>query len=303
MYFDYYRNFIYIVEAGTLTGAAKKLNIAQPALSTQLKIIEQDYGVKLLKTHRGVRSLELTEAGKVFYEKAKQLCALESVARLEVQNAGSGVSGLLKISISPARTPFFIKRYITPFCKLYPDISYQIHEVDVHTQMQHILDNISDIAFANAPLPAPTKFQIVDSQKERFVVVANKSNTSPVCAMNKIHIQELAGQLLCTNFGSYQLLQALFKEHQLTAKFALVSTTRAVALQFIEQNMGIAIIPAETGEVFSNTLKEIPIAEEQLFLTKTVFTAKNKALSEIAEKFLDFYQQENVKILETNGNL
>lgn len=297
MHFDYYRNFIVIVEAGTLTAAAKKLNIAQPALSTQLKIIEQEYGVKLLQTHKGIRKLELTEAGKTFYDKAKQLCELESSARIEVQNAGSGVAGVLKLSMSPARTSFFIQRYIKPFSQLYPDVSYQIQEVDVYTQMQHILNNISDIAIANAPLPAPNMFHIVDSQQERFIVVVNNSNTSPVCAMHTIKLQDLADQLLCTNFGSYQLLQTLLKEHKIKARFILVSTTRTVALQFIEQNMGIAVVPAENGEILSNTLKEIPIAEEQLFWTKTIFTAKSKILSAAAESFLEFYQQEKAKMI------
>lgn len=301
MHFDYYRNFISIVETGTLTGAAKKLNMAQPALSAQLKIIEQDYGVKLLRTHKGIRKLELTEAGKVFYEKAKQLCDLEGLTRLEVQNVGNGVSGLLKLSISPARTPFFIQRYIKPFCKLYPEVSYQIQEVDVHTQMQHILDNTSDIAIANAPLPAPNMFTIVDSQKERFIVVISNDDTSPVFAMHKIRLQDLAGQLLCTNFGSYQLLQTLFKKYKITARFILVATTRTVALQFVEQNIGIAIIPAENGEILSDTLKEMPIEEEQLFLTKTIFTAKNKMLSAAAESFLNFYQQEKARMLECDN--
>lgn len=291
MQFEYYHNFVLIVEAGTLTAAAKKLNIAQPALSAQLKIIEQEYGVSLIKTHRGIRGLKLTEAGKVFYEKAKQLCALESSTRLEVQNTGSGISGVLKLSISPARTSFFMQKYIHPFCKLYPNISYQIHEVDVNTQIQHILDNTSDIAIANAPLPNPTRFQIIDSEKDRFIIVVNKNNSSPVCAMRRIRLRDLEGQQLCTNFGSYQLLQALFKKQQISPKFIFIATTRTVVLQFIEHNMGIAIIPAESGEVLSSCLKEIPLVAEQLFLTKTVFIDKNKILSETAEKFLDFYRQ------------
>lgn len=298
MDFDYYRNFISIVEAGTLTSAAQKLNLAQPALSAQLRIMEQYYDAKLLKTQRGARKLELTEAGKVFYEKAKQLCILESSARLEVQNALSGVAGVLRISISPARAPFFVKRYIKPFCRIYPGISYQIHEVDVYMQMQHITNNISEIAIANAPLPDSKKFQILTSQKEHFIVAINKRNTLPINTMSKLTIKDLNDQLLCTNFGSYQLLNKIFKENKITAKFVSVSTTRTVSLQFAEHNLGIAIIPAEKSENFSKEIKTFLLDEEQLFLTKTVFVAKNRTLSSIAKIFLDFYQMEAKKIFD-----
>lgn len=59
MNIQYYRNFITIVESGSLTAAAEKLNIPQPSLSVQLKKIEQDFNVKLINLSRGISKLEL----------------------------------------------------------------------------------------------------------------------------------------------------------------------------------------------------------------------------------------------------
>ena len=64
MDFEFYRNFITVAETGNLTTASKKLALAQPALSAQIKTLEHYYGAKLIQTARGKRQLTLTEAGK-----------------------------------------------------------------------------------------------------------------------------------------------------------------------------------------------------------------------------------------------
>ena len=74
MDFDFYRNFITVAETGNLTTASKKLSLAQPALSAQIKTLEHYYGAKLIQTARGKRQLTLTEAGEAFLNKARQIC-------------------------------------------------------------------------------------------------------------------------------------------------------------------------------------------------------------------------------------
>ena len=73
MELDNYRNFLAIIEAGSFTGAADYVHIAQPALSKQLRALENYFGTKLIITTRGSRQILLTEAGRVLYQKAKYL--------------------------------------------------------------------------------------------------------------------------------------------------------------------------------------------------------------------------------------
>ena len=69
MNLSYYANYVTIVEEGSLTAASLKLRIAQPALSNQVKALEAAYGARLF--YRGARRLELTDAGRILYQKAK----------------------------------------------------------------------------------------------------------------------------------------------------------------------------------------------------------------------------------------
>lgn len=90
MELDNYRNFLAIIEAGSFTGAADYVHIAQPALSKQLRALENYFGTKLIITTRGSRQILLTEAGRVLYQKAKYMCALEDLAKSEIENIMGG---------------------------------------------------------------------------------------------------------------------------------------------------------------------------------------------------------------------
>ena len=89
----YFANYVTIVEEGSLTAAARKLRIAQPALSNQIKALETTYGTRLF--YRGARRLELTDAGRILYEKAKWMMAIETEARNEI-TSGFGGSVILE---------------------------------------------------------------------------------------------------------------------------------------------------------------------------------------------------------------
>ena len=87
---EYYRNFIAIVEAGSISAAAKQIAIAQPALSNQLKVLQKRFGTQLLHVRRGGHSIELTDAGCILYNKAKYICSAENSALKEIVDCQAG---------------------------------------------------------------------------------------------------------------------------------------------------------------------------------------------------------------------
>ena len=171
MDFEFYRNFITVAETGNLTTASKKLALAQPALSAQIKTLEHYYCAKLIQTARGKRRLTLTEAGEAFLGKARQICRTEETILLDMQSFNKKASGTLRFSVSPAKSTFFINTYLRPFASAYPEICFQLREEAVSAQTRHIAENSSDFAFANAPLPSPQLFAAHKTQKEYFYAV------------------------------------------------------------------------------------------------------------------------------------
>ena len=128
MEIDNYRNFLAIVEAGSMTSASEFVHIAQPALSKQLKSLEGYFGTKLIITTRGSKHLILTDAGKILYHKAKYICSLEDMARIEIDDISDGNRGTLRISAANSRSSIFIKTCLEPFHDLFPNVVYEIYE-------------------------------------------------------------------------------------------------------------------------------------------------------------------------------
>lgn len=293
MDFDFYRNFITIAETGNLTTADRKLSLAQPALSAQVRTMEQYYNIKLLKTGRGMRQAELTEAGEAFLRKAKKICMLEENLFTEMNNYQEGSAGSLTFSISPGVTDFFMQRYLLPFSLRYPDIIYEVHEVDVQTQMKHITEGLADFAFANAPLAKKALFKTCGSEKEYFYVVYTKDNRLSFTPPQEVKLTELAGVPLCCNFGCYRLLANACAGAGFTPLMLFTSTTAKAALNFASTGSAVAVVSGSCLHSLPQGMQYSRLAEAALFFEQMLFWEKGAALSACADKFLEFYLQSN----------
>jgi DNA-binding transcriptional LysR family regulator len=95
------RLFREVVDAGSISEAARRLNLSQPPVSYHIKMLEQELQVTLFQ--RGRRSIELTEAGRLLYERAGALLDMESTVSREITEAGSRRT--LRIGVTPTTAP------------------------------------------------------------------------------------------------------------------------------------------------------------------------------------------------------
>ena len=100
MEFDFYRNFLVLAESNTMSAAARKLNIVQTALSSQITKLEEYYGVKLVKRQKGSKHIELTAAGIEFAGKVRTLCQSEDELALATMWRNEFEDGLVKLQMS-----------------------------------------------------------------------------------------------------------------------------------------------------------------------------------------------------------
>ena len=306
MDFEFYRNFITVAETGNLTTASKKLALAQPALSAQIKTLEHYYGAKLIQTARGKRQLTLTEAGEAFLGKARPICRTEETILLDMQSFNKKASGTLRFSVSPAKSTFFINTYLRPFAAAYPEICFQFREEAVSAQTRHIAENSSDFAFANAPLPSPQLFAAHKTQKEYFYAVYSpQANcgldpqqpltpklSRPTGAFpppQPLTPKQLQNIPVCCNFGCYSLLRKACLKHGFMPKIRFIATTNTAALAFVQDGSGIAIVSAGGRDDFPQGLLQQQLADDELYFEQTLFWSKKDRLSATAQLVLDFY--------------
>lgn len=288
---DSYRNFLAIVEAGSLTGAAETVHVAQPALSKQLKNLENHFGAKLILTTRGSRKLLLTEAGRVLYKKAKYICSLDDLAKTEISSIMGGVRGTLRFSITHSRSAVFIRQALKDFCKLYPKITCEMYEAGLDEQIQQLLTGITEIGILSWPLQGQEELEMLFRRDEQMVAVFHKdsqwleASESP----DTIHIQELNEIPLTISSGCNKAYTKACVDLGIVPNVLCVSTSRTTALEWATLKASVAIIPVEPDEDLGPdyVVKRVMDAHANLF--KSVVIVKDRPLSVAAQHFLKFY--------------
>jgi len=116
--------FVRVVENGSFSGAARQLNVGQPAVSKTIAQLEDRLQVRLLL--RSTHGLTPTEAGQRFYERAHRAIEEANEAELEARGAGAGLSGRLRVSAATTFARLHVVPHLPAFLKANPDL-----EIDV----------------------------------------------------------------------------------------------------------------------------------------------------------------------------
>lgn len=116
--------FVLVVESGSFSGAARHLNVGQPAVSKSVAQLEGRFGVKLLM--RTTRGLTPTEAGLNFYERARRSIEEADEAELAARGAGRGLTGKLRICAAVTFARIHLMPRVPEFLARHPDLEMDV---------------------------------------------------------------------------------------------------------------------------------------------------------------------------------
>lgn len=145
------RYFVQVARAGSFSAAASRLNVAQPALSRQLKKLEDELGAQLLTRHG--RGVEITEAGAILLGEAEALIEhlAETVER--VRGGRPMIVGQVALGVAPTSGQLIVPELYEEFRKRWPDATLVIRE-GISSQLEEwLLNRRIDIAVLHNPLP------------------------------------------------------------------------------------------------------------------------------------------------------
>ncbi len=116
--------FVLVVDSGSFSRAARRLNIGQPALSKSIAQLEDRLGVKLLI--RTTRGLSPTEAGLNFYERARRLVEEADEAELAARGAGAGLVGKVRVSAAVTFARIYLMPRLPEFLAQHPELEMEV---------------------------------------------------------------------------------------------------------------------------------------------------------------------------------
>lgn len=163
------RYFLAIAEEMSFARAAERLNIAQPGLSQQIKILEQLLEVRLFDRSR--RKLRFTLAGELFFEDTRKILSQFEVATQTAKRAARGEVGRLVVGyVGSAAYTGMLTRVIGEFRKTHPAVELEISELEMLRQLDAIADGRMDVGFIRPPAPLPRNVSSIPILHEDLMI-------------------------------------------------------------------------------------------------------------------------------------
>lgn len=277
--------FITVVEEGNISKAAKKLHISQPPLSLCLKNLEEELEVTLFI--RGARYIELTEAGKMLYQRALTMVALETQAKKEMKDLAKGILGTLSIGCVSSNHMYVLTHGLTTFMEQYPEVSFEVHEGNTYDLLDLLEKNMIELAFVRTPFNVE-KFNAIVLDEQPMIAVYHPSFFS--IPSHKVKLKDLTSYPLMMYRRFNNIFNSMMKKEGIELNFHLKSDDARTALLWANQGLGVALVPLYTLLYpHSSALQYVSLEEKELQTSVTLAYKKDAYLSKPAQALIDIF--------------
>ncbi len=287
----YYANYVTIVEEGSLTAASRKLRIAQPALSNQIKALETAYGARLF--YRGARKLELTDAGRILYRKAKRMTEVEAEARSEIASGFGGTKGTLKIGVTSSFENDRLFDTLVAFSDRCPDAEIQVYEADLPELLKKLQNGKVEAIFVRPIRSDVENLEVLYTQPDTLVAAYRSDAFFADEPKEEIPLERLSALPLSLMERSLPAFLNAFREKGLSLSPKYVSTRMQVALNWARAGKAVALVPKSAKEELGfSDLAEKTVSENDLLVpAMTIIAQKGKYRSSIVNRFLELLSE------------
>jgi len=265
--------FIAVSEELNFRKAAKKLNISQPPLSQQIKLLEEKIGFKLL--NRDKSHVSLTLAGNKFLRDSYDITSKIKRSILIGKKISRGEIGTLRIGFSTLASFYILPEVISKFYKSYKGVELQLKEMRTENIIKEILDKKIDLGFAGKKIISKD-IKSISLYKEKIILAINKNN--PLSKKKNISISDIKNE----NFilfpkskgavGLYDKIIDFCKKANFEPNVIQEAYELEVILGLVSGGMGIALIPENSGKLYLNNIifkkfkENSPISEIYLLI-------------------------------------
>ncbi len=285
MNFEHYKNFVTVVECRNISAAAERLHIAQSALSNELKAFETMLGAQLLI--RGPRTLELTDAGQIFYTAAKNMIRVEESAIKEINDCKVGRRGTLKLGLTPALPDHGIESMLLHFSEKNPFVSFEIHEANTSQLFKLLKDGVIEVAVVRTPVYIPPFLNVSSTTKEQFYAIVRDDGTFWGSGETSITVDQLQNLPLSVPHGFQKLIADRCGAYNFEPLFFSISSSRNATLMWAQAGRAVAILSSGGNvDLHQHGMRYLPIRDPELTAQRSIVTLRNGSVSAIAKGFL-----------------
>ncbi len=280
MEFRQIRSFLSVAETLHFGRTAQLIHLSQPALSLQIRALEEEVGVRLFERNR--RKTTLTAAGFAFRDDAAAaLSQLEQGVR-RARLAANGKLGLLRIGFISTAGREIVPGIVRQYRELNSDVGFSLRNILTAEQVQMLETGSLDIGFLRLPIGENSALDVVTVHREPFVLVVPASHK--LAKRKRVRLSELAGQDFVMYErtdapGFYDLIFGILRDAGIVPTVSQTAGEMPTLISLVDSRMGITILPASAvrhsvaSVVACEILDRIPMSEIGIAVSKRFRTA------------------------------
>lgn len=244
------RYFTAIVEEGSLSRAAARLHVSQPPLSTQLKALEDEIGVRLLE--RSNRGVTPTAAGVVFYEEVRAALLRLEQARQRARQVHEGDVGALAVGFVSIADYGILPPALKRFRSRYPRVEVQLHELTTDAQIRELRAGRLDLAIGLAPVDEPDL--VFERVLREALVLAAPADHPAVQGEGAVDLRALARDSFIVpprdiGPGLYDLIISRCRAAGFVPRITQSARQMQTIIGLVSSGMGVALVPASVQQL------------------------------------------------------
>lgn len=271
--------------------AAEELYMSQPAVSMQIKHLEESVGMPLLE--RVGKKLFLTDAGRQMLQ-----CSLN--IRQELVRAELALDGMRQLSWGVIRLAvvntanYFVPKLLAAFCREHPNVNVIFQVANRETVLRQLAENRVDLAVIGAP-PGDLDLQVDFMMDNPLVIIAPPDH--PLASSTHIPPQRMEEESFISRelgSGTRKAMEEFFRRHEIQPHVTLEMETNESIKQAVQAGMGLGILSAHCIALEQETKRLVTLPVEGFPLMRQWHVAhlSNKALSSAADAFKQFLIQQ-----------
>jgi LysR family transcriptional regulator, low CO2-responsive transcriptional regulator len=286
MDFDQLETFIEVARLSSFSRAAEKRFRTQPAISSQIRSLEEDVGARLLDRSGG--KVSLTASGKLFLKFAEETLDARKAAMTAIAETERVPKGEIVVGANEGTCLHILPEVFAHFKKQYPDVSVSIRRADYAKVLESVIDNSVDFGVVSLPVTDNRLTAVLIHRDDLVLIVPPRH---PLAKLKSAKADDIAQYpLVMPKVGhTRDALDQLFHEHKLKPRYAMELDSSELLKRFVAADVGVGFISRSNVEedVKANVLTALPLADTQIRRDLALVFRKDKALSRAALAFID----------------
>ena len=266
------------------TEAGYACNMTQGALSKQIRKLENELGITLIR--RNTRKFELSKEGEIFLSYAKKMTGTYEEMLKNVQKNQE-----IKIGCMPVLAPYHFARLVADFRKEYPDIKLVIDE-RIASEIQENSDRYDFLILRENMMEDQKKFRFSPLYDDKLCAVLYEKH--PLYGRDRLQLKELKDDVFIfpeRGSGSYEVFYKSCEKAGFEPKIAFEFPHANTIMSFVSEGVGVTITFSTVyREAKCAGVKMIPL-EDELHSVISLFYRKNKPLDYAKKQFLNYVRE------------